>query len=135
MPLAGAAVLEHQTIQTMAPSKPHSIRKIRYEAQGTRCNFLRYPNLELRTQFQIFCTPATLLFWAFMKLLQPLVTLMLSTWGLSFAGNSTIKASADKLANFLQRIQTASTIRPELDGAFMRAFDFDKWEVNILVLS
>jgi hypothetical protein len=33
-----------------------------------------------------------------------------------------------KLAEFLCRIQVRSTQRPELDGAWFRAFDFGRWE-------
>ena len=43
-------------------------------------------------------------------------------------GNASIKAEEDKLADFIVRIQAKSTERPELDGAWMRAFDYDKWE-------
>ena len=43
-------------------------------------------------------------------------------------GNATVKAEADRLANFVVRLQARSTERPELDGAFMRAFDYEKWE-------
>jgi hypothetical protein len=42
--------------------------------------------------------------------------------------NATIKAEADKLATFIVRSQARSAERPELDGAWMRAFDFKKWE-------
>lgn len=34
----------------------------------------------------------------------------------------------DRLAEFLCRIQARSTRRPELDGAWFRAFDFRRWE-------
>lgn len=43
-------------------------------------------------------------------------------------GNETIRAVADKLADFLVRQQAKSSDRPELDGAWMRAFDYEKWE-------
>ena len=43
-------------------------------------------------------------------------------------GNATIKAEEDKLANFIIRNQARSTVRPELDGAWMRGFDYKKWE-------
>jgi hypothetical protein len=36
--------------------------------------------------------------------------------------------AADKLAGFLARIQVRSEARPELDGAWFRAFDFKRWE-------
>ena len=34
----------------------------------------------------------------------------------------------DKLAGFLARVQVRSEARPELDGAWFRAFDFKRWE-------
>ena len=34
----------------------------------------------------------------------------------------------NKLAEFLCRIQVRSEAHPELDGAWFRAFDFEKWE-------
>ncbi len=34
----------------------------------------------------------------------------------------------DKLARFLCRIQVRSEVRPELDGAWFRGFDFGRWE-------
>jgi hypothetical protein len=34
----------------------------------------------------------------------------------------------DKLADFLCRIQAASQARPELDGAWFRAFEFERWD-------
>jgi len=34
----------------------------------------------------------------------------------------------DKLSQFLCRVQVRSETHPELDGAWFRAFDFDKWE-------
>ena len=43
-------------------------------------------------------------------------------------GNSTIKGIVDKLANFFVRIQASSSEHPEMDGAFLRAFDWNKWE-------
>ena len=43
-------------------------------------------------------------------------------------GNSTIKREEDRLADFIIRQQARSTERPELDGAWMRAFDYSKWE-------
>jgi hypothetical protein len=42
--------------------------------------------------------------------------------------NATVSDQADRLANFIVRLQAKSTERPELDGAFMRAFDYVKWE-------
>jgi hypothetical protein len=44
-------------------------------------------------------------------------------------GNATLAAAEAKLAGYLTRIQQRSQLRPELDGAWMRAFDYDKWEV------
>ena len=44
-------------------------------------------------------------------------------------GNATLAKAEAKLAQYLTRIQQRSKARPELDGAWMRAFDFDKWEV------
>ena len=39
------------------------------------------------------------------------------------------QAAADKIADFMVRIQARSTAHPELNGGYMRAFDFSKWEV------
>ncbi len=36
--------------------------------------------------------------------------------------------AADRLAEFLIRIQAKSTAVPEVDGGWMRAFDFNRWE-------
>ena len=44
-------------------------------------------------------------------------------------GNATLAHAEVKLSEYLTRIQQRSKARPELDGAWMRAFDFDKWEV------
>ena len=44
-------------------------------------------------------------------------------------GNATLAAAEAKLAGYLARIQQRSSARPELDGAWMRAFDYEKWEV------
>ena len=43
-------------------------------------------------------------------------------------GDADLAAAADRLAGFLCRIQTRSVRRPELDGAWFRAFDFGRWE-------
>ena len=43
-------------------------------------------------------------------------------------GDATIKAAEDKLAEFLSRIQVSSKGHPELDGGWMRAFDFKRYE-------
>lgn len=40
-----------------------------------------------------------------------------------------IKDAEDKLCEFLCRIQISSVKHPELDGAWSRSFDFDKWEL------
>lgn len=39
-----------------------------------------------------------------------------------------LKKCEDKLAKFLVRIQISSETHPELDGAWLRSFDFEKWE-------
>src|SRR5690606_17284353 len=39
-----------------------------------------------------------------------------------------IKEAADKLAEFLCRVQVKSEGYPELDGGWMRAFDFERFE-------
>ncbi len=43
-------------------------------------------------------------------------------------GEPQYKDMADKLAEFLIRIQVRSEMHPELDGAWFRAFDFNKWD-------
>ncbi len=43
-------------------------------------------------------------------------------------GERLFTEASDKLANFLCRIQVRSEDHPELDGAWFRAFDFDRWE-------
>ncbi|MBY5957350.1 hypothetical protein KUV50_04325 [Membranicola marinus] len=43
-------------------------------------------------------------------------------------GDATIKEAEDKLAEFLVRIQVKSEGHPELDGGWMRAFDFQRFE-------
>jgi len=40
----------------------------------------------------------------------------------------TIKTAYDKLAEFLCRIQVVSKDHPEIDGGWMRAFDYDRFE-------
>eukprot|EP00040_Diaphanoeca_grandis_P026893 m.151655 g.151655 ORF g.151655 m.151655 type:complete len:876 (+) comp30772_c0_seq2:72-2699(+) len=42
--------------------------------------------------------------------------------------NQTVQAIANRLAEFIVRIQARSTEHPKLDGAFFRAFDYVKWE-------
>lgn len=44
------------------------------------------------------------------------------------SGDPELRKAEDRLAAFLCRIQTSSTARPELDGTWFRAFDFDRWE-------
>lgn len=39
-----------------------------------------------------------------------------------------LRSAADRLVEFLCRIQIAAPTRPELHGAWFRAFDFEKWE-------
>lgn len=43
-------------------------------------------------------------------------------------GDPTLKQAEDQLADFLCRIQVTSDARPELDGAWFRAFDFNRWD-------
>ncbi len=43
-------------------------------------------------------------------------------------GNQEYKMLEDKLADFLCRVQISSPSRRELDGAWFRAFDFNRWE-------
>lgn len=43
-------------------------------------------------------------------------------------GDPFYRNAEDQLAKFLCRIQTSSQVHPELDGAWMRAFDFNRWE-------
>jgi hypothetical protein len=43
-------------------------------------------------------------------------------------GDEQYKRMADKLAGFLIRIQVRSEEHPELDGGWMRAFDYRQWE-------
>jgi len=43
-------------------------------------------------------------------------------------GDPRLHEAADRLAAFLLRIQTRSEKRPELDGTWFRAFDFDRWD-------
>ena len=43
-------------------------------------------------------------------------------------GDSLYRDAADQLAAFLCRCQVRSDRRPELDGAWFRAFDFGRWE-------
>jgi hypothetical protein len=43
-------------------------------------------------------------------------------------GDAKLNEAVQKLADFLVRIQVRSEAHPELDGAWYRAFDFDRWE-------
>jgi hypothetical protein len=43
-------------------------------------------------------------------------------------GDVLYKNAEDKIANFLVRTQVRSTVHPEFDGAWLRAFDFEKWD-------
>jgi hypothetical protein len=43
-------------------------------------------------------------------------------------GEPRYREAADRLAEFLCRIQVRSETHPELDGAWFRAFDFERWE-------
>ena len=43
-------------------------------------------------------------------------------------GDADLREAADRLAEFLCRIQVRSTAQPYLDGAWMRSFDFELWE-------
>ncbi len=56
--------------------------------------------------------------WAFLGLFE----------AANVTGDKEIEALCDKMAEFLCRIQITSKAHPELDGAWMRSFDFKKWE-------
>lgn len=43
-------------------------------------------------------------------------------------GNPEYKKAVDKLSDFLVRIQANSENQPDIDGAWMRAFDFSRWD-------
>ena len=43
-------------------------------------------------------------------------------------GDSEIRRAEDRLAEFVVRVQVESETHPYLDGAWLRAFDFDTWE-------
>jgi hypothetical protein len=43
-------------------------------------------------------------------------------------GDERLKNAVQKLADFMVRIQVSSKIHPELDGAWYRAFEFNRWE-------
>ncbi|MCB0687193.1 MAG: hypothetical protein KDC53_11730, partial [Saprospiraceae bacterium] len=44
------------------------------------------------------------------------------------SGDSSLMAAVDALADFLVRIQTNSSHRPDLNGCWFRAFDYNAWE-------
>lgn len=43
-------------------------------------------------------------------------------------GDPFYRAAEEKLIDFLLRVQVRSELRPELDGAWFRAFDFERWD-------
>lgn len=43
-------------------------------------------------------------------------------------GDPELRQAEDRLADFLVRIQARSELRTELDGAWFRGFDFEKWD-------
>lgn len=43
-------------------------------------------------------------------------------------GDERLKEALQKLADFMVRIQVSSEMQPELDGAWYRAFEFNRWE-------
>lgn len=43
-------------------------------------------------------------------------------------GDARLQKAADRLADFLCRIQVRSVAQPYLDGAWMRSFDYELWE-------
>ena len=43
-------------------------------------------------------------------------------------GDRRLRRAEDRLAEFLCRVQVRAPQHPELDGAWMRAFDFERWE-------
>jgi len=43
-------------------------------------------------------------------------------------GDDTLKTAADRLAGFLCRIQVRSEKHPHLNGAWFRAFDYERWD-------
>jgi len=46
----------------------------------------------------------------------------------SVTGDPRVREAEDRLADFLIRIQACSKAIPEVDGGWMRAFDFNRWE-------
>jgi hypothetical protein len=43
-------------------------------------------------------------------------------------GNTKYKAATEKLSDFLTRIQVQSKVHPDLDGAWLRGFDYGRWD-------
>ena len=43
-------------------------------------------------------------------------------------GNAKYKNAVNKIADFLVKIQVSSSAQPGLDGAWFRAFDYDRWD-------
>lgn len=43
-------------------------------------------------------------------------------------GDARFRTAEDKLVGYLVRIQAASEVHPELDGAWFRAFEYERWE-------
>ncbi len=43
-------------------------------------------------------------------------------------GNERYRKAASRLSDFLTRVQVSSKIHPDLDGAWFRAFDYNRWE-------
>ena len=48
--------------------------------------------------------------------------------GVAVTGDEDLARAADRLAEFLVRAQVRSQAHPELDGAWFRAFDMDRWD-------
>jgi len=46
----------------------------------------------------------------------------------AITGDKRLKEAVKKLTDFMVRIQVRSETHPELDGAWYRAFDFNRWE-------
>jgi hypothetical protein len=43
-------------------------------------------------------------------------------------GSARLRGAEDRLARFMGRIQVRSEVHPYLDGAWMRSFDYRRWE-------
>jgi len=48
--------------------------------------------------------------------------------GVAVTGDKELARAADRLAEFLVRVQVRSKAHPELDGAWYRAFDMNRWD-------